>query len=256
MVAFHEINSSLTYTVSQETQETLNSITEARETGSEAAAAASVQLADEEAATLFISSAGRTAALTKMESVSISTYGYDTEFDSISKSFKESVNTSSIGVSSGTGIDYKSLDYSVIDRMNEKYEELKSDIESNYTGEEQTDRLSELDRAYEAILKKNILNPVKSQVLSALTLYHRGGTTVWHDYSSQSAVDALNNTNAQMNAVYEKLKPAGESMKALSSASLETWLNSDYMKNTLQDIISTLILNTGTSAQIKEYQSL
>ncbi len=81
-----------------------------------------------------------------------SKYGYAAEFDNLSRAFAGDMydhNYSS--ANAGT----------VVADMEEKYQSLKKDIENNYSGDERTERLSELDKTYDIVMEKNVTNALK-----------------------------------------------------------------------------------------------
>ena len=81
-----------------------------------------------------------------------SKYGYAAEFDNLSRVFAKAVydhNYSS--ANAGT----------VIADMEEKYQSLKKDIENNYSGDERTERLAELDKMYDLVMERNVTGALK-----------------------------------------------------------------------------------------------
>ena len=164
-------------------------------------------------------------------------YGYDREFDAVSEKFKEAFSTIYIGMYAGSGIDYKNIDYGVVDRMAEMYERLKQDIEDSYTGAEKEDRLSELDRAFQKTYEDNIIKPIARQIDSAMSFYKRF-------------------TSISGSSTYQLLEPVSKRLAILSKVDFSKWItDKDYMKDMLKGIVSSLIDITGTPGQKADYAS-
>jgi uncharacterized membrane protein len=179
-------------------------------------------------------------------------YGYDTEFDDISSSFREPFKTFVIGKYAGTGIDYKNIDYDILNEMSDKYTELKQHIETNYTDDEKEQRLAELDLAYKTIYEKNIFDPIYKQLDSSMSFYRRG--TLTSISGSKSFINSYYSNSTEMSGTYKKLNSINDSLKELVNfSSIQLADNVLNVKNSLVNIISSMIDITGTETQKEEY---
>lgn len=84
-----------------------------------------------------------------------SQYGYARVLNEVSADYARAVSGASTP-------DYENASqYDVISDLNEKYGELRKDIEENYTGKEKEERLASLDEDYAFILDANIIKPME-----------------------------------------------------------------------------------------------
>lgn len=80
-------------------------------------------------------------------------FGYAYEFDSVSRTYMETVVSKH---------DYKAAsEMNIVSRMEEKYYSIRQSIEESFSGEELTERLAELDKDYKQVLNRNVLDPTK-----------------------------------------------------------------------------------------------
>lgn len=84
-----------------------------------------------------------------------SQYDYAEQFDDISRDYRDSIWNKDYSAASSSN---------VIEDMESKYQQLKSDIEDNYTGKDKEDRLSGIDIAYEYVLNVNVIDPTYQEI--------------------------------------------------------------------------------------------
>lgn len=84
-----------------------------------------------------------------------SQYDYAEQFDDISRDYRDSIWNKDYSAASSSN---------VIEDMESKYQQLKSDIEDNYTGKDKEDRLSGIDIAYEYVLNANVIDPTYQEI--------------------------------------------------------------------------------------------
>lgn len=182
-------------------------------------------------------------------------YGYNEEFDSISSSFRNPFKKFITGRYAGTGIDYKNIDYVILDKMAEKYSELRQNVETNFTDVEKEQRLSELDLAYKTVFENNIVKPIRDQIENSMSFYNRG--TLTSISGSQSFIDQYYTSEREMNATYKKLGDVNEDLNSIFKQNVSQWSsNKSNAKYHLINVISTFIDITGTSDQKKEFLSM
>lgn len=181
-------------------------------------------------------------------------YGYDEELSSVSSSFKDAFSEYRIGKYAGTGIDYKNIDYSVVDKMLEKYTSLKQDIEASYTEDEKEQRLSELDKAFHKVFEDNIVSPIRGQIESAMSFNNRG--TLVYISGSQEFINRYQSSAGEMNGTYKLLEKVNDRLTSLSKQGISQWIAEGNLKNNLHSIVSSIINITGDSGQRAEYASM
>ncbi len=182
-------------------------------------------------------------------------YGYDKEFDSISSSFKNPFKKFITGRYAGTGIDYKNIDYSILDKMAEKYDELKQNIETNFSDEEKEQRLSELDLAYKTVFESNIVKPIQDQIENSMSFYNVG--TLTSISGSQNFIDQYYTSEREMNAVYKKLGKVNDDLNSMFEQNVSQWTaGKSNIKYGLMNVISSFIDITGTPDQKEEFLSM
>lgn len=78
--------------------------------------------------------------------------GYAAQFDEISKGYAEALMNH----------DYNTAgNMNILSVMEEKYQSLKAEIEEAYSGEEQTEKLAELEKDYKTVLNDNVIKPME-----------------------------------------------------------------------------------------------
>lgn len=209
-----------------------------------------------EAATVEISEEGRAkfdigSAIMGEPSEVSDKYGYESELDAVSSDFATPFKRFIIGRTAGTGIDYKNIDYSIIDKLNAKYDEMKKSITDNYSGETAEKRLSALDKAFENVYQKNIIKPVQAQIDSVAQFNSEEYLefVAWANKNTTSIADSNKQFSSRMSKVQNDVAQ-------LKNAGIGQYLNAESTRKWLQRIVSSFIDVAGTSGQKAEYHSL
>ena len=105
---------------------------------------------------------------------------FEKDFSDISSNVTQFYNATSDGgrISKAVYGDYSNHDVSAdglnldaIDKIQDKYKEYKENIEKTYYGEDKDDSLKALDEAYDAVFKKNVIDPVSSIIKNKKNLF-------------------------------------------------------------------------------------
>lgn len=123
-----------------------------------------------------------------------SKYGYASQLDEVSRDYGMAVYNRN----------YKeAASQNIISAMNERYNQLREEIESNYSGEEMEDRLNELNMNYDDIINHNVIKPVM------------------HNLQFETMANKL---RAQIGSFYEKKKETmGENAANQQYGSMADW---------------------------------
>lgn len=120
--------------------------------------------------------------------------GYAAEFDKISKRYAVNIVQQDYEAAAGTDI---------LTELDKKYQSIREKIEVDYTGDEQKEKISELDNDYKAVLNENIFKPM--------------------DYTMKKE-ESINNLRMKFLASYEKtIQTRGEKAAIREYGDLSVW---------------------------------
>ena len=116
---------------------------------------------------------------------------YESVLDDVSRGFKDAFSEQTIGKYVDSGIKMNNVDMDYVDALNSLYDKLREEIKTNYSGDELEYRRESLEKSYQDVFKKNIINPVVSQFESQISFYQHGALQHSRDKQLQESFDTL-----------------------------------------------------------------
>ena len=116
---------------------------------------------------------------------------YESVLDDVSRGFKDAFSEQTIGKYVDSGIKMNKVDMDYVDALNSLYDKLRNEIKTNYSGDELKYRCESLEKSYQDVFEKNIINPVVSQFESQISFYQHGALQHSRDKQLQESFDTL-----------------------------------------------------------------
>lgn len=173
-------------------------------------------------------------------------YGYQKVLDEVSNDFQVPFNKYLIGKYSGTGIDYANIDYSILDNLNAKYEELKDSILKEYTKEEAEKRIMSLNKALGNVYQENIIRPIYGHIDHLKTFFSEERMQFSAKVNHTTVSEADKATAKRVGELYDEIT-------MFKDMGIGQYLYTDGTKKWLQSMVTSYIELKGTAEQKKEY---
>lgn len=147
-----------------------------------------------------------------------SKYGYASQLDMVSRDYETALFHHDYSAAASQD---------VISDLNEKYKQLKEEIENNYSGAEKEDRLKELDENYDEIVNYNIIRPLQHNIQFEITA-NKLRQKIGSFYDKAKATEGVAEANkryagmSDWKAATDEIGTTLDNMKALFDELLET----------------------------------
>ena len=150
---------------------------------------------------------------------------YGAPMEEASAGFKAAFSEQTIGKYADSGIKEDKIDLDYVDALNNLYQKLRDEVKTTYSGEEQKYRLSSLDKTYEKVFEKNIINPVISQYDGQSSFYQHGALQ--------------HSSDKQLTASYDTLKKGSDITDFLKNSA--NWADSSKVKENLKSLVDIVV---------------
>lgn len=147
-----------------------------------------------------------------------SKYGYASQLDMVTRDYESALFHHDYSAAASQD---------VISDLNEKYRQLKEEIENNYSGAEKEDRLKELDENYDEVVYYNIIKPLQHNIQFEITA-NKLRQKIGSFYDKAKATEGTAGANkrypgmSDWKAATDEIGTTLDNMKALFDELLET----------------------------------